>query len=322
MIRKAALDTIILMDEMIRPFDDSGSSFRMWPDLAQYGRLLSLGPSGESLFFYDSGGSGGTPLICIHGLGDEADSWRHLFPLIAGTRRVIALDLPGFGRSVPARGSSLRLHAQAVLTLLEMTGPAVLAGSSMGAAAAELAAFRKGGLVKGLVLLDGCLPVSGGISPGLLFMALPFLGKKWYRAFRKDGEGAYRSLEPYYADMAALSPRDRQFLRERVMARVSSPSQERAYFSSLRSFIWNGAGKKSFYSRGAASYTGKMLLIWGEKDGVIPVSATDRLRSLKPAAGFAVIGGAGHLPHQERPEVAADALLPFLESLDREAGQR
>ncbi|GHT75967.1 hypothetical protein FACS1894124_7920 [Spirochaetia bacterium] len=147
-------------------------------------------------------------------------------------------------------------------------------------------------------------------------MALPFLGKAWYRKFRKDHEAAYQSLFGYYADIEDLSGEDRQFLRERVIARVESDTQERAYFGSLRSLVWTSLTAARYFSRGIAAYTqkkpGKLLILWGEKDRVLPADSAKAVRELCPGTELVVIPGAGHLPHQERAGETAAVILRFM----------
>jgi pimeloyl-ACP methyl ester carboxylesterase len=277
---------------------------------------------GETLFFYDSGAgalaaapaaSDGAQapkenIVLIHGLGDESDTWRHLVPLLADRFRVLALDLPGFGRSAAHGRISLKRHTRAVIKLLQETGPAILVGNSMGCMVAELAAVEMPSLVKGLVLLDGCLPLKGG-SPAMLLMCMPFLGSAWYRAFRKNEDAAYASLEPYYGSLAALPEEDRQFLRKRVMERVNSESQEKAYFASFRSTIGTVLFAGGAVSKKIAAYKGKILLIWGENDKMFPPDAASPLRAIRPDAVWKLVRGVGHLPQQEAPEQAAKAIL-------------
>jgi pimeloyl-ACP methyl ester carboxylesterase len=251
----------------------------------------------------------------IHGLGDEADSWRHLIPLLGGVFRVLAPDLPGFGRSGVSGRINLKRHIAAVLALLEETGPAVLAGSSMGATVVEGVAIARPGLVRALVFLDGCTPMDTPIDTGLLFMALPFVGKKWYRAFRTNHEGAWQSLFGYYADIMGLPEADRRFLRERVIARVESSAQERAYFASLRSLLWAAVLMKGRFSRFIARFSGKLLILWGAEDRVLPPESARIVRALRPDSVFRLIPGAGHLPHQEKPAETAAAILQFYDSL-------
>jgi pimeloyl-ACP methyl ester carboxylesterase len=285
-----------------------------WPALAPFGRQLRLKGDEETLFYYDTQpqDTPKPPIILIHGLGDEADSWRHLFPLLSEEFRVLALDLPGFGRSAAPGRINLKRHIAVVLALLAETGPAVLAGSSMGAVVAEGTAMANPGMVRGLVLLDGCFPMDTGLGSPLLLMALPFLGKHWYRAFRADHEGAWRSLFGYYADIQGLPEAEKQFLRERVIARVESSTQERAYFATLRSLIWARAVLAGRFVRFMAAFPGKIRILWGAEDKVLPPEAARTIRERRPDAVFSLIEGAGHLPQQERPAPTAAAIGEFV----------
>jgi pimeloyl-ACP methyl ester carboxylesterase len=287
-----------------------------WPALAPLCRTLHLRGDTETIFYYDTHeaparDSTKPAFILIHGLGDEADSWRHLIPLLSGTFRVLAPDLPGFGRSAAPGRIGMKGHVAAILALLSETGPAILAGSSMGALIAEGTALARPDLVRGLILLDGCIPMVATLSKRLVLMALPFIGKKWYRAFRNNHEGAWQSLFGYYADLAGLSEADRRFLRERVIARVESSTQERAYFASLRSLLLVNAFHKGRFARFLPRFSGKILVLWGAQDQVLPPESSRLIRELRPDAAFSLIPGAGHLPHQEKPEETAERILRF-----------
>jgi len=292
-----------------------------WPSLAPYAKSLPL-PGGD-LFYYDSDSAGGGTkkpvLVLLHGLGDEADTWRHVFPpLVAAGCRVIAPDLPGFGRSVWKGRINMHCHCNAILRLLSAAGiaspenPAILAGSSLGAAVCEMAACKRPELAKALILIDGCFPIQNKIDKGLLPLMLPSVGKKWYRSFRNNHETAWKSLYPYYNDLDAMSGEDREFLRERVIARVESKNQERGYLSTLRDmnffFIFNGRG----ISRKIKTYPGEIAILWGEKDRILPVEKAALFRALRPDAKLTLIAGAGHLPHQEKHEETAAQMLKFL----------
>jgi pimeloyl-ACP methyl ester carboxylesterase len=320
------------MMERIGLFHNPEHPMKLWPSLAEKSRVLGL-PKGGSIFYYDSeaivAGDGrprtvaGKPsIVLIHGLGDEADSWRHLAaPLSAAGFRVIAPDLPGFGRSVAKGRISIERSAGAVLALIDAAGaadlknPVVLAGSSLGAIIAESAAFRRPGMVKALILMDGCFPMSGGINKDLLVLGLPLIGKKWYRSFRRNHEGAWLSLAPYYHNLEALPEADKKFLRERVIARVESPAQERAYFASLRSLNRADLFRRAGFSRRLRTTQARFLILWGAEDQVLAPGRAGRLRTIRPDAAYAEIPGAGHLPHQEKPVETAAAILDFLKDL-------
>jgi pimeloyl-ACP methyl ester carboxylesterase len=78
----------------------------------------------------------GPPLVLVHGSGMSASTWAPLMPLLA-SRRLIALDLPGFGLSdrFDYSGRPLREHAVAQLTsLLDALGldRVPIVGTSLG----------------------------------------------------------------------------------------------------------------------------------------------------------------------------------------------
>jgi pimeloyl-ACP methyl ester carboxylesterase len=312
------------MEFSIVPYEGD-SPFRPLPYLN--GKLLvpkNVFPLEEVLFFYDSfpensaSADAASPIIClVHGLGDEADSWRHVIPLLAARGfRVLAPDLPGFGRSVPAGKIGLKNHAAAVLTLLETVAPdpetqVFLAGSSMGAAVAEMAAFKKPERIRGLVLIDGSIP-GGPKNPGFAALVKMIFSRKWYRAYIGNPEDAWASLYPYYADLDAMPEEDKHFLRRRVMTRVESRAQEQAYFSTRNSVIWTSLTASSRFARKIARlYKGKILLLWGERDRIIPIASAEAFRALRDGIDLKIIPGAGHLPQQEKPAETVKYISDF-----------
>jgi pimeloyl-ACP methyl ester carboxylesterase len=282
-----------------------------WPDLLPYAKILQTEKG--SLFFYDTKiAPSEFTLVCVHGLGDEADSFRHLFSILKNRYRMIALDLPGFGRSVTYKKKSMKSHVEAVEQILAMiNGPVILLGSSMGAIIAEMTAVRNPNQVKALILMDGAMPAKTKPSTGLLLMVLPFLGKSWYKAFRKNHDAAYQSLMPFYVDLENMPQEDKDFLRARVIDRVESETQCKAYFSSLRSLIGNTVFSSAFIAKKIRTFPGKILVIWGEDDSQMPIDTAKKLLSLRPDAKFVSFPKTGHLPHQERPKETADAILQF-----------
>ena len=55
-----------------------------------------------------------------------------------------------------------------------------------------------------------------------------------------------------------------------------------------------------------------VLIVWGESDGVLPVSSATELHSRLPRSELRVIAGAGHVPHWETPEAFIGVLGEFL----------
>jgi pimeloyl-ACP methyl ester carboxylesterase len=316
------------MEFSIVPYENN-SPMKPWPLLA--GKAFSLKDGArpkESLFFFDSLPSDSlratATIVLIHGLGDEADSWRHIIPLLNSSGfRVLAPDLPGFGRSVAQRKISLKNHAAAIIKLLEViaqqdsgaTGSSsgnhvFLAGNSMGAVIAEMVALKKPKLVHGLILIDGSIP-GGPSNPGFLALAKMFFNRKWYKSYRNDSKRAWDSLCPYYANLEALPQSDKEFLKQRVMDRVICHTQEQAFFATQRSLIRAYLIATSRFAKGIRRYKGKILLIWGELDRIIPLSSTDTFRLLRDDIKLEIIKGAGHLPQQENPVETARLIADF-----------
>ena len=144
------------------------------PALQSYAQSMVV--DGLRLHYYDSGPHEFAPIVLIHGLGDEADTWRHIFPAVARWRRVIALDLPGFGRSEkPRRAYTLAFFARTVAEMLAALGVrrALLVGHSMGAAVAQRLALAQPRQAEHLVLIGGGLPIQARrpAAPIWLFLA-------------------------------------------------------------------------------------------------------------------------------------------------------
>jgi len=284
------------------------------PGLQSYAQSVIV--NGLRLHCYDSGPHPATPLVLIHGLGDEADTWRHVFPAVARWRRVIALDLPGFGRSEkPRRAYTLAFFAQTVAGLLAVLGidKAVLVGHSMGAAVAQRLALAQPRWAEQLVLIGGGLPTQPWRPPAQVWLFLtPGLGEIFYTSLRRSQEQAYATLGPYYHDLAGLPQADRAFLRERVWARVWSAGQRRAFLSTLRWLAIDQATRADFFRMRLASLQTPTTIIWGEHDLIAPPAAGAAMAALMPQAQLHLIAKSGHLPHQERPDQVIEALHEIL----------
>jgi pimeloyl-ACP methyl ester carboxylesterase len=70
---------------------------------------------------------------------------------------------------------------------------------------------------------------------------------------------------------------------------------------------------KGAFTRGLTAFSGKLLILWGDQDHVLPVDSASCLRKLRPDAAFTLIPAAGHLPHQENPAETAKAIIQWLE---------
>lgn len=288
-----------------------GDAFKPHPNLKPFARQ----PDGTFFFDAATGTSDRPTLVLIHGNGDEADTWRHVLPALARTHRVISPDLPGFGRSAPHGTGDLASLAGGVLALIDALGleRVGLVGSSLGAAVAGVIAAKWADRVSSLTVVGGALPGLNRLerNPALEPLLTPGVGEAYYNGLRDQGqEAAYATLEPYYANLSGLPETDRAFLRERVWARVWSDTQRTAFFAALRSLVQPNQPEV-----GHTLENTPVLLVWGDTDRIVPVSAAQAIQERLLQARLEVIPGAGHLPHQEQPEAFNAILQDFLENV-------
>jgi pimeloyl-ACP methyl ester carboxylesterase len=120
---------------------------------------------GGPVFYREWDGPRDLTVVCVHGMGGSHRDWEGVAAMLASRGRVIALDLPGFGRS-PRRGRRMTLSgAQAVLSgFLAMVAdaPVVLIGTSFGGGIASLQTARETASVRGLILSSSYLPAFYG----------------------------------------------------------------------------------------------------------------------------------------------------------------
>ncbi|SDY29780.1 Pimeloyl-ACP methyl ester carboxylesterase [Amycolatopsis xylanica] len=98
----------------------------------------------------------GIPVVLLHALGSTAATWNGFAARFDGTRRVLAVDLPGHGDGARPERYSLDLMADEVLAFLDTQGISRvdLVGHSMGGRVAVLIAQREPALVRRLVIED------------------------------------------------------------------------------------------------------------------------------------------------------------------------
>src|SRR5262245_24015903 len=119
--------------------------------------------AGGPVYFADFGGSG-SRLVLVHGLGGSHANWLAVAPRLAERAQVVALDLPGFGRT-PAAGRSARVAANrdCLHRFLAAVGvPAIIVGNSMGGLIAMMEAALHPENVTGLVLVAPAQPLPAG----------------------------------------------------------------------------------------------------------------------------------------------------------------
>ena len=113
--------------------------------------------NGTEVAYYDNK-TNGTPIVLIHGLASNMGFWRYVIPELEQKGfRVIAIDLPGYGKSAKPYSApyTLSFYAQTVNELLKHVGipKAIWAGHSMGGQISMVAALKFPERIEKLVLI-------------------------------------------------------------------------------------------------------------------------------------------------------------------------
>ena len=263
--------------------------------------------------YLDFGGDG-MPLVMVHGLGGNAMNWMAVGPELAKNHRVLALDLAGFGRTpLFNRSATLGANAELVHSFIEQVigEPTILMGNSMGGHIAILEAADHPRWVAALILVDPAIPgvhvrrpdptmlgVMAALTlPGLADFVIDrrarVLGPE--RLVRETI--ALVAVDPSRIDADVIDAHV-QLMRERGnLGRQAS----RAFLQAVRSLGLRMADPR-FWSK-IKKVEAPALVVHGELDRLIPVSAVRELVRRRPDWNLEVIDGVGHVPMMETPDL-------------------
>jgi pimeloyl-ACP methyl ester carboxylesterase len=281
----------------------------------------------------------GPPLVFVHGLGGSWPNWLEQLPHFARTRRVIAMDLPGFGHSpMPKKKISIKGYAETLDRLLDELGidSTVLVGNSMGGFIGAELAVSFSTRVEKLVLVSAAGITEDYERDGGL--ASLFHRKKWptleeqsrrRRARLRDSPvepimnrayriaGFYSAWVASHSDAFARRPRLRGLLLNVV---VRHPGRIPA---ALAAEQIRGAGKPGFIDamNDLLDYRIKgclhqiqcpTLIVWGSDDYLVPLSDASTFEELIPNARKLIYEDTGHMSQLEQPERFNADLARFL----------
>ncbi len=289
-----------------------------WIELQPFGRRIKLRDKNLELFYFEAGDEEKTNLVMIHGLGDEADTWRHVFLPLAEDYHVLALDLPGFGRSdEPNQKYTPKFLMGSIMQMIHQLqiNNAVLIGSSLGAILSHALALKYPDCFSGLILVGGgLLQLEPRCDWSTRLMQMPLIGEWLYTRLRKSPDAAFDSLRNVYHNLDLLPEEDQAFLSLRVNQRVWSDGQRRAYFSTLRHLTpWVKTLQSSLPDQ-LSQFLAPTLIIRGEYDNLFPKENAIGVSKVQPNASMTTIENVGHLPHQEAPSKFLQAVQLWLVS--------
>jgi len=265
---------------------------------------------------YRSAGSG-PAIVLVHGITSTSATWERVIPYLATRFTVIAPDLLGHGQSAKPRGDySLGAYASGVRDLMVSLGHerATFVGHSLGGGVVMQLAYQfpercerlvlvdSGGLGRevNLLLRAATLPFSEVVLPVLASTRLLGAGRGVGRLFGRLGLRAG-------TDMAELA---------KGHASLADAEARAAFVHTLRTIVDPGGQRVNASDRLYLAQNVPFLLVWGERDPIIPVRHGRAAHELVPTSRLEVFEDAGHFPHVDDPQRFLDVLLDFIDSTE------
>jgi pimeloyl-ACP methyl ester carboxylesterase len=265
---------------------------------------------GTPINYVDVGSPGlHEPVVLVHGLGGQWQNWLENIPRLAQERRVLALDLPGHGLTPePTDGEiSISGYGRCVDAFCERLGlgKVALVGNSMGGFVAAEVTIQFPERVSRLTLVS-----AAGISSADALQQPVLLFGRVAAAIATNTAARQRSL--------AARPITRHSALLLVARHPRLLKADLAYEG-----FFKGAGKPGFDDalRACLNYDFRdrlpdvkvpTLIVWGEKDSIIPVRDANEFERLIADSRKIVMRDTGHIPMAERPQAFNDVLCEFL----------
>jgi pimeloyl-ACP methyl ester carboxylesterase len=263
----------------------------------------------------------GPPLVLLHGIGSSLDDWQESVAALAAHHRVYALDLIGFGFSgkpdVPYSLYGLARFLRHFLDAVNEHRPVTLVGNSLGGAVAQAFAAQEPERSRALVLVSSA-GFGRGVAAILRAMTVRGLGE-WLGADAPEQrrQKAQATVSSIFADPALVTP-ERVALAE---ARAAEPGASGAFLSVLRSLgdvLGQKPGWRADVARKLVQHHLPMLIVWGDRDRILPARHLKHARRLYPHARTHLFANTGHQAQTERASEFTALALEFLSTLDHE----
>lgn len=254
-------------------------------------------------------------LWLIHGIGDSSRTWEDVLPLLAEGYTVVAPDLLGHGDSDKPRADySIGGFANGMRDLMVVLGVerATIIGHSLGGGVALQFAYQYPERVERLVLV-----ASGGLGaevhPVLRAAALPGASSAISLSVRTPLRASVLGAARALAKLGLLDVCDVEEVAQ-IWNGLRDRATRAAFLRTLRAVVDLHGQSVTSRDRLYLTATIPTLLVWGQRDPVLPVEHARAAADALPGARLEVVARAGHLPHRSCPQGFADSLLGFVAS--------
>ena len=262
-------------------------------------------------------GGEGPAIVLIHGITGSSATWDQVLPQLARDYTVLAPDLLGHGDSAKPRGDySLGAYASGIRDLmiaLEIDR-ATFVGHSLGGGVAMQLAYQFPDRLDRMVLVS-----SGGLGKEVhLMLRLVALPASEYVLPLLVAEPLRNAGEAVAGFLGRLGLRAGDDLEEIAegFASLGDVGARQAFVHTARSIIDIEGQRVSARDRLYLASEVPTLLIWGERDPIIPAKHGRAAQSEIPGSRLELFPEAGHFPYKSDPQRFVEALTDFMEDTE------
>jgi pimeloyl-ACP methyl ester carboxylesterase len=255
----------------------------------------------------------GPVIVLIHGITSSSRTWARVLPGLAERHTVIALDLLGHGASGKPRGDySLGAYASGIRDLLVALGHerGTVVGHSLGGGIAMQMAYQYPERLERLVLVS-----SGGLGRevNILLRAATLPGSEYVLPLLagSPARAAISAATGLLSRVGVHASPDVEGIAD-GFASLAADDARRAFIHTARSIIEPSGQRVSATDRLYLAAWLPTMLVWGERDRMIPVEHARRAAAEMPGSRLEVFESAGHFPFNDDPERFVATLSDFI----------
>lgn len=241
----------------------------------------------------------GRPLVLLHSLLSDRTAYRPLADRLAGRRKLVLVNLPGFGASPPAGTTTLEDHAAALartFDALSLPPASDIMGNGLGGFVALLFAATSGVRFRRLLLVGSAV-------------AFPEAGRATFR-------GLADTVEAEGVAAVAGAAMRRMFPDDFIVANPDLVADRARVLGTIDAGVF-AAACRALAALDLApvlpTIANPVLVATGEHDGATPPPLGRALAARLPHGDFVELADLGHAPHLQAPDAFLAATAGFLD---------
>lgn len=280
-------------------------------------RITTVTTSHGPVRVIDTGPDEGVPIVALHGIGRGAEDYTELRTALAGRRRLVALDTPGFGHTPAPSTITLEAIVAALWEAVDAylgEGPITLVGHSLGGTLGMRMTTAHPDRIHDCFLLAPS-GFSNEITSSVKLAATPVVGSRLMRVLL-SAEKVQRSM---YSPAVICTPE----LLDRGLGYATNPDSVATFVALSRELVSTPAHQRQAAAHAFAATTSQhgipVAVLWGSEDSVLGIDQHTQAQRVLPTAFHQQLWGRGHMLPVEAADTLATHLTTPLEAVQAPA---